>query len=97
VATAMEEPATSAEVNVPMINFEFEPAELTVAAGTTVTWTNEDNVMHTVTSGLRGNQTGLFDEAVEPGGAFSFTFNETGTIDYFCIPHPGMDGTIIVE
>jgi plastocyanin len=97
VATAMEEPAASAEVNVPMINFKYDPVELTVSAGTTVTWTNEDNVMHTVTSGLRGNPTGVFDEAVEPGGTFSFTFDETGTFDYFCIPHPGMDGTIIVE
>ena len=97
VATVMDEQAASAVVNVPMINYKFDPVELTISAGTTVIWTNEDNVEHTVTSGLRDNPTGLFDEAVGPGGTFSFTFNETGTFEYFCIPHPGMDGTVIVE
>ena len=97
VTNVMIDQSEPMEVNVPMVNNRFNPAELRISAGTTVTWTNQDSVMHTVTSGLRGNPTGLFDEAVGPGGTFSFTFNETGTFEYFCIPHPGMDATIIVE
>lgn len=97
VASAMMDEAEPAEVNVPMVNNRFNPAELRVSVGTTVTWTNQDSVLHTVTSGLRGNPTGLFDASVGPGGTFSFTFNEPGTFEYFCIPHPGMDATIIVE
>jgi plastocyanin len=80
-----------------MINFKFDPAELTIPVGTTVVWTNKDNVQHTVTSGLRGSPTELFDKAVGPGETFSYTFGEAGTFDYFCIPHTGMDAKITVE
>ncbi len=75
----------------------FQPEEITVAPGTTVTWTNEDGFQHTVTSGTRDQPTELFDETVAGGGSFSYTFEEPGTYPYFCSIHPGMEGTVVVE
>ena len=94
---APESPEGTGEATVAMQGLTFQPAELTISAGTTVTWTNEDNVGHTVTAGTRGSPTGLFDENVPAGESFSFTFEETGTYEYYCSIHPGMDGTVIVE
>lgn len=86
------------EVEVLMENIVYNPPQITVAPGTTVVWTNLDEVVHTVTSGTRENPDGIFDSGDIPaGGTFSYTFEEPGTYDYFCIPHPGMDGTVIVE
>lgn len=96
----MEEPAeppAAEEVEVTMINTTFQPEEITVAPGTTVTWVNEDSFAHTVTSGTRGSPTDMFDETVDGGGSFSFTFQDPGTYDYFCSIHPGMSGVVIVE
>jgi len=76
----------------------FSPAVLTVAAGTTVTWTNTgaSGIQHTVTSSTPGYafDSGLFN----PGETFSYTFVRPGTYDYFCIPHVGfgMTGQVIV-
>lgn len=86
------------QVEVVMRNVAFDPQEITVPVGTTVVWRNEDAFAHTVTSGTRGDPTGLFDSGnVAGGGSFEFTFEEPGTYEYFCRIHPGMDGTIIVE
>lgn len=90
-----EEETSGAEVL--MQNNTFQPAEITISVGTTITWTNEDAVGHTVTSGTRGSPSGMFDADVGAGETFSFTFEETGTYEYFCSIHPGMDGTVIVE
>ncbi len=88
-------PQGVAQVN--MVNTSFQPQQIEVVVGTTVTWTNQDSVAHTVTAGPRDNPSGLFDSGnVEAGGTFSFTFTEPGTYQYFCSPHPGMDGTVIV-
>jgi plastocyanin len=97
--TATAQPAQGgATADIAMKNISFQPGEITVKVGTTVTWTNDDPSSHTVTSGTRGNPSGLFDSGnVGPGGTFSFTFNEAGTFDYYCKIHPGMDGVIIVE
>ncbi|OGO04726.1 MAG: hypothetical protein A2Y73_07065 [Chloroflexi bacterium RBG_13_56_8] len=93
-----EETTTSAEAEVVMRNISFQPAEITVASGTTVTWINEDSAPHTITSGTRNNPSGLFNSgSVSGGGSFSFTFDKAGTYDYFCSIHPGMNGTVIVE
>jgi plastocyanin len=74
-------------------NFTFAPARLTVKAGTTVTWRNEDDIPHTVTSATR-----LFkSKALDTDDSFSFTFSEPGTYEYFCSLHPRMTGTIVVE
>ena len=74
-------------------NFTFVPARLTVKAGTTVTWRNEDDIPHTVTS-----TTQLFkSKALDTEDSFSFTFTEPGTYQYFCSLHPRMTATIVVE
>jgi plastocyanin len=81
-----------------MKNIAFQPSQITVAVGTTVTWVNEDSVTHTVESGTRDNPTGLFNSGDVAGGAsFSYTFDQPGTYDYFCRIHPGMNGQVIVQ
>jgi plastocyanin len=81
-------------------NNRFNPEALTVKAGTTVTWVNQDSYIHTVTSGKSPtDSSGLFDSGNLNGGkTFSFKFDKAGTYDYFCIPHfsMGMIGKIIV-
>jgi plastocyanin len=79
---------------VSMEGIAFEPAEVTVAVGDTVTWTNNDSVAHDVTadsfsSGEPGGMAG--------GDTFEHTFEEAGSFDYVCTVHPGMDGTVVVE
>jgi plastocyanin len=87
-----------ATVEIAMKDISFQPSTITIKVGTTVTWTNDDPVAHTVTSGTRGNPSGLFDSGnVGPGQTFSFTFNEPGTYDYYCKIHSGMDGVVVVE
>lgn len=76
----------------PQLASPYSPGTLTVAAGTTVTWVNQDVVIHTVTS-----DDGLFDSgSMRPGDRFSLTFATPGTFTYACIPHPFMRGTVVV-
>jgi len=71
----------------------FNPGSVTVTAGTVVTWTNRGTRGHTVTS-----DQGAFDSGtLNPGGTFSFTFNDKGTFGYHCNFHSGMTAKIIVE
>jgi len=72
----------------------FEPAEVTVGVGDTVTWTNNDSVGHDVTadSFSSGDPGGM-----APGDTFEQTFDEAGTFDYVCTVHPGMEGSVVVE
>jgi predicted secreted protein with PEFG-CTERM motif len=77
----------------------FDPADAKVAAGDTVTWTNDDTASHTVTSGNpNDNTTGtVFDSSlVKAGGTFSFKFTDAGTYNYFCQVHPWMTGMVTV-
>ena len=77
---------------VTIANFAFDPAELSVAAGTTVTWTNDDTAPHTVTE-----DDGLFDSGrLDQGASFSQTFDDPGTYAYHCDFHPSMKGTVVV-
>ena len=86
------------EIQIELRGFRFNPDMVTIKQGTTVTWVNEDGAAHTVVSGVRDNKSGLFDSGnISSGSTFSYTFNEKGTFDYFCEPHSGMDGTILVE
>jgi len=80
-------------------NFSFNPATITVSAGTTVTWINKDNTIHTVTSGTPGSPDGIFDSGnIGNGGKFTYTFNTKGTFKYYCKPHSSsMRGTVIVQ
>lgn len=78
---------------VEIMDFTFSPETLTVAIGTTVTWTNHDSAIHTVTS-----LTGVFDSGtLSNGGSFSFTFTQVGTFEYHCSIHTSMKGTVIVQ
>lgn len=74
-------------------NLAFDPATITVPTGTTVAWTNDDAVPHTVTSTDGAFDSGIFD----PGGSFAFTFNEPGSFSYVCQLHPQMQGTVTAE
>jgi plastocyanin len=74
-------------------NFSFGPQNLTVHPGTTVTWTNRDDIPHTVVS-----TDGIFNSKVrDTDEQFSFTFSKPGTYSYFCSIHPKMTGTIVVQ
>ncbi len=79
----------------------YSPKVLTVSVGTTVTWTNNDKVFHTITSGPSNGTTaepdGGFDSGeVQAGETFAHTFDEEGVFDYFCTPHPWMIGQVKV-
>lgn len=87
---------TAASVNIDVQGFKF-PANMDVAKGTKVTWTNKDTTKHTVTSGTRPTKDGKFDGQLDAGGTFSFTFTEAGTYQYFCTLHSSMNGTITVK
>ena len=77
----------------------YLPYEVTVAAGTTITWINDDSVVHTVTSGkTTEGTTGLFDSSIfSSGKSFEYTFTNAGTYDYFCNVHPWMAGIVNVS
>jgi len=91
-------PGNNSTNEVSVRDSSFSPGTLTISVGTTVTWTNNGSAVHTVTSGDRGNPSGLFDSGdMNNGNTFQFTFNNTGTFPYHCIYHNGMNGTIIVQ
>ena len=73
-------------------NFTFQPAQLTVKVGTTVTWKNHDDIPHTIVSA------GKFrSKTLDTDDSFSFTFTAAGDYKYFCSLHPHMTGMIKVE
>jgi plastocyanin len=74
-------------------DFAFNPASITITTGTTVTWTNNDTVPHTVTA-----KDGSFDSGtISPGDSFTHTFDAAGSFDYACNFHPNMLGTVVVQ
>lgn len=91
--TATVAPAsTSDETTILIQSFSFQPAEVYIQKGSTVTWINQDSVGHTVT-GKSFNSSGLLNK----GQSFKQTFSETGVFEYYCSPHPKMQGKIIVQ
>lgn len=87
-------PATSVGPNsVAIKNFAFHPAALTVKAGTTVSWTNQDPEPHTVTSQVQGP---LHSAALASGARFSYRFTTPGTYKYLCSIHPFMIAAVTV-
>lgn len=76
-------------------NFAFSPKELTVAVGTTVTWTNKDEEPHTVVNAA--SPPAFKSAALDGGDKFSFTFTKPGTYRYFCSVHPFMVATVVVK
>jgi len=93
-ATASDNEKSIVEVSIK--NFAYSPATLKIAKGTTVKWTNEDTAKHTV-SPSQGQtepvESGLFGK----GESYQYTFNQLGTFNYYCLPHPWMKAQIIVE
>ncbi len=89
-AGAQQAPA-AAEVKID--NFSFGPATLTIAVGTTVTWTNNDDIPHTVVSTDKAFKSKVLDT----GEKFSFTFTKAGEYPYFCSIHPKMTGKVVVQ
>src|SRR5262249_37713045 len=74
-------------------DFAYNPPSIEVAAGTTVTWTNDDQAPHTATQ----NGSGFQSNKIDPGASFSFTFDKPGTYEYHCEYHPNMHGTVVVK
>jgi len=77
----------------------FIPSPVTIPMGGTVTWENNDTAAHTSTGGsATEGPSGVFDSSlIMAGSSFSHTFEDAGTFDYFCMVHPWMQGTVIVE
>ena len=77
----------------------FIPSPVTIPIGGTVTWDNSDNAAHTATAGSAADgPSGVWDSSlIMAGGSYSFTFEEAGSYDYFCMVHPWMAGLVIVE
>jgi plastocyanin len=90
---ASAESTSSAAGAVKIDNFSFTPTTLTVPAGTTVTWTNSDDIPHTVVSDDKAFKSKVLDTDEK----FSYTFTKPGTYAYFCSVHPKMTGKIVVQ
>lgn len=91
-ATPVASPVAGA-ASVRIANLAFEPSTLTIPAGSTVTWSNDDVTPHTATA-----ENGQFDSGIfDPGASFSWTFTEPGTFAYHCLLHPTMQGRVVVE
>ena len=95
--TAVAEPAAQAPagkvVEVKVDNFSFSPQTITIAPGTTVIWTNRDDIPHTVVSDDKVFKSKVLDTDEK----FSFTFDKAGNFPYFCSIHPKMTGKVIVQ
>ncbi|NTW73130.1 MAG: cupredoxin family copper-binding protein [Eubacteriaceae bacterium] len=91
-SSSMDGQGTPTDKNTVLIqDYKFQPSEITISMGESVTWINKDSVKHTATgdsfdSGLLGKEE-----------SFKQTFNEAGTFDYICTPHPYMKGKVIVK
>jgi amicyanin len=93
IAAAAQQKTEAAEVKID--NFSFGPSSLTVSVGATVTWTNRDDIPHTVVS---SDDPKVFKSKVlDTDEKFSFTFTKAGTYTYFCSIHPKMTGKVIVQ
>lgn len=92
-AHAVPAQAAAATAEVKIDNFSFSPQEITVAPGTTITWTNRDDIPHTVVSDEKVFKSKVLDTDQQ----FSFTFAKPGTYPYFCSVHPKMTGKVVVK
>ena len=94
-SAAMVEAGKPVEVAATIDNFTFSPAELKVAAGARVTWTNRDDIPHTVTD--TAEPRGFRSPPLDTGESFAFAFARPGVYKYFCSLHPHMQGTVVVQ
>src|SRR5215813_2432214 len=99
IAAALSFAPAGAQENAPSAgavkidNFSFTPASITVRAGTTIKWTNRDDIPHTVVADDKSFKSKTLDTDEE----FSFTFSKPGTYSYFCSLHPKMTGKVVVQ
>jgi plastocyanin len=85
--------ASAANAEVKIDNFSFAPQTVTIPVGATVTWTNRDDIPHTVVS-----TDGVFKSKVrDTEEKFSYTFTKAGTYPYYCSVHPKMTGKVVVQ
>lgn len=93
IGQAVADQAVDAKIQL----FQFQPKDLSVPAGTTVTWRNGDDIEHSVTAGKPGKESGAFDSGFfKKDGTYNFTFKEPGTYTYFCKRHPSMTAKVTV-
>ncbi len=92
-ALAKAPQATAGVVEVKIDNFSFGPGTVTVPVGTTVVWTNRDDIPHTVVSDDKIFKSKVLDTDEK----FSYTFTKPGTYPYFCSVHPKMTGKVAVQ
>ena len=100
--TSTSPPAAAASAtagSVDVKQFSFMPPELVVKAGTNVTWTNQDDIFHSATSGATpGTADGKFDGPMDGRGkSASHTFDQPGRYPYYCSRHNSMTGAVVVE
>jgi plastocyanin len=74
-------------------NFTFSPVKLMVSKGTEVTWTNQDDIPHSIVIGAIG----VRSKAMDTDKSFSYQFDKTGTFSYICGLHPQMHGQVVVK
>jgi len=92
-SVAANEQPSSTTAAVRIDNFAFGPQTVTVPVGTTVTWTNNDDIPHTAVS-----TDGVFKSKVmDTDEKFSYTFTKAGTYSYYCTIHPKMSGKVVVQ
>ena len=82
-----------AETVVKIDNFSFSPNTITVPVGTTIRWTNADDIPHTIVS----DDKVFKSKALDTDDQFTYTFTKAGTYSYFCGLHPKMTGTVVVQ
>jgi plastocyanin len=93
ISTVNAQQTSPATMEVKIDNFSFGPGTLTIPAGTTVTWTNRDDIPHTVVS----TEGAFKSKVLDTDEKFSFTFSKPGSYPYFCSIHPKMTGKVIVQ
>ena len=86
-------PSAAAQVEVRIDNFTFSPAVITVKPGTQITWTNADDIPHTVVSDTKTFKS----KVLATGEKFTYTAGKAGTYPYSCSIHPNMTGKVVVE
>ena len=84
---------SASEVAIKIDNFSFSPATITVPAGTTIRWTNRDDIPHTVVSEDKTFKSKVLDTDEQ----FTYTFTKPGTYSYFCSIHPKMTAKVVVQ
>lgn len=86
-------PANAETKEITIENYAYSPAQITIAAGTKITWTNKDKIAHTATGDDKSFDSGL----LKTNASFSKVFSAPGTFAYHCTPHPNMKAQIVVQ